>query len=137
MKPTTKNPTASWHLIDAKDKVLGRMSGKIARLLQGKHKIDWAPHLLCGDFVVLINADKLHLSGKKWEKKISYSHSRNIGSLKKKRAGEASPAFLIRKSVMGMLGKNKLRQQWMKQLKIYEGEDHPHKAQNPIPFEDL
>ena len=122
----------NWHLIDATDCVLGRLSNQIARLLQGKHKIEWAPHIDSGDFVVLINADKIHLSGKKWLKKSYYSHSRHIGSLKQKQAHQIKPKQLIQKAVQGMLSKNKLRKQMMKKLKIYEGSEHPHQAQNPV-----
>lgn len=120
-----------WHLVDAKGKVLGRLAVRIAELIRGKHKVDWAPHLDKGDFVVLINADQIHLSGKKWQDKSYYSHSRYIGSLKEVKAKAVTPESLIRKTVQGMLPKNKLRAQMMKKLKIYKGSEHPHKAQNP------
>ena len=125
-----QNPPA-WHLIDAKGKVLGRLAVRIAELIRGKHKVDWMPHLDKGDFVVLINADQIHLSGKKRQDKSYYSHSRYIGSLKEAKAKELTPELLIQKTVQGMLPKNKLRAQMMKKLKIYKGSEHPHKAQNP------
>ena len=138
MKTSYKKPQdikKNWHLINAKGRVLGRLSCEIARLLQGKHKMDWAPHLLAGDFVVVIGAEGLRLSGKKWDDKIYHSHSRHIGSLKTKKAREMTKPLLIQKAVMGMLSKNKLRKKLMRQLKIYEGAEHPHGAQNPVPFD--
>jgi len=121
----------AWYLVDAKDQVLGRLAVRVAELIRGKHKLNWAPHLDTGDFVVLINADQIHLSGKKWEDKSYYSHSRYIGSLKEAKAKTLTPELLIRKTVQGMLPKNKLRAKMMKKLKIYRGSEHPHKAQNP------
>ncbi|MDE0152118.1 MAG: 50S ribosomal protein L13 [Bdellovibrionales bacterium] len=130
-KDSQKLPKQAWHLVDAKDQVLGRLAVRVAELIRGKHKVDWAPHLDAGDFVVLINADQIHLSGKKWEDKSYYSHSRYIGSLKEAKAKALNPEVLIRKTVQGMLPKNKLRDKMMKKLKIYRGSEHPHKAQNP------
>ena len=129
-----KDSNKKWHLIDAEDRVLGRLSAKIAQIIQGKHKVHWSPHLDFGDFVILINADKIHLSGRKWTDKSYYSHSRFIGSLKKKQAHQVDPPLLIRKAVQGMLPKNKMRQQMLKKLKIYKGSKHPHQAQNPAPL---
>ncbi len=120
-----------WHLVDAKGQVLGRLAVRVAELIRGKHKVDWAPHLDHGDFVVLINADQIHLSGKKWQDKSYYSHSRYVGSLKTAKAQTLAPEVLIRKTVQGMLPKNKLRDRMMKKLKIYTGSEHPHEAQNP------
>ena len=122
-----------WHLIDAKDRVLGRLAVEVAQIIRGKHKVDWLPHKDGGDFVVLINADQVHLSGKKWSKSY-YSHSRYIGSLKEKKAKSLKPEVLIRKTVEGMLPKNKLRSKMMKKLKIYAKEEHPHQSQNPTPI---
>lgn len=131
--PSKKN----WHLIDAQGRVLGRLCSKVAHLLQGKHKIDWAPHMDSGDFVILINVEKVHLSGKKWAQKSYYSHSRYVGSLKKKSAHQMQSQLLIRKAVQGMLSKNKLRNRMMKKLKIYKGDTHPHQAQKPILLKDF
>ena len=126
-----KNQKQTWHLMDAKGKVLGRLAVRIAELIRGKHKVDWKPHLDAGDFVVLINADQIHLSGRKWQNKSYYSHSRYIGSLKEAKAEALTSESLIRKTVQGMLPKNKLRAVMMKKLKIYKGSEHPHEAQNP------
>ena len=126
-----KQSKQAWHLVDAKGQVLGRLAVRIAELIRGKHKVDWKPHLDQGDFVVLINADQVHLSGKKWEDKSYYSHSRYIGSLKEAKAKVLTSELLIRKTVQGMLPKNKLRAKMMKKLKIYKDSKHPHEAQNP------
>ena len=124
----------NWLLIDGQDRILGRLAAETARLLRGKHKINWAPHLDAGDFVVIINADKIRLSGKKWTQKSYYTHSRYIGSLKEKTASMMRPELLIQKAVRGMLSKNKLRDKMMKKLKIYKGGKHPHQAQKPTAF---
>ncbi len=121
----------NWHLIDAKNMVLGRLAVQVARLLRGKHKLDWAPYKDNGDFVILINADHIYLSGNKWANKSYYSHSRYVGSLKEKKASHLSPELLIKKTVTGMLPKNKLRDRMMKKLKVYSQSEHPHSAQNP------
>ena len=120
-----------WYLIDAKNIVLGRLAVQVAQLLRGKHKLDWAPHKDNGDFVVLVNADHVHLSGNKWANKSYYSHSRYIGSLKEKKAQHLPSELLIRKTISGMLPKNKLRNRMMKKLKIYSQSEHPHSSQNP------
>ncbi len=121
----------AWHLIDAKGQVLGRLAVRVAQLIRGKHKVDWTPHLDKGDFVILINAGQIHLSGKKRQNKSYYSHSRYVGSLKTVQAEALAPEVLIRKTVQGMLPKNKLRAKMMKKLKIYTSSEHPHTAQNP------
>lgn len=123
-----------WLLLDVQNLPLGRLASKVAHYLSGKHKVEWAPHLNVGDFVILINANKFHLSGKKWSQKTYYSHSRYVGSLKEKQAYNMDPKNMIIKAVQGMLPKNKLRSQMLKKLKIYEGVDHPHQAQNPTPI---
>lgn len=123
-----------WHLIDAKDLSLGRLACKVAHLLSGKHKVEWAPHIDAGDFVVLINAENVYLSGRKWAQKSYYSHSRYVGSLKEKKASEMKPEVMITKAVQGMLPKNKLRVQMLKKLKVYTGMEHPHVAQKLTPF---
>lgn len=129
-KDSQKKSKQTWHLVDAKGQVLGRLAVRVAELIRGKHKVNWVPHLDRGDFVVLVNADQVHLSGKKWQDKSYYSHSRHIGSLKEAKAKSLAPELLIRKTVQGMLPKNKLRSKIMKKLKIYKGNEHPHKAQN-------
>ena len=135
MKTThTPDKNIQWHLVDAQGQVLGRLAGKIAYILRGKHKVNWSPHIDAGDFVVLINADQIHLSGRKWVQKSYYSHSRHIGSLKEKQASLMAPESMIREAVQGMLPKNKTRKKLLKKLKIYVKDQHPHQAQKPTPL---
>ena len=128
------NPSIQWHIVDAKGQVLGRLATQIARLLRGKHKVEWSPHINSGDFVVLINADQISLSGRKWTQKSYHSHSRYIGSLKETKAQNMDPSLMVVRAVQGMLPKNKTRKQFLKKLKIYPTDKHPHEAQNLIPF---
>ena len=121
-----------WHLIDARDKILGRLSSKIAILLRGKHKPIFTPHMDSGDYVVIVNADKVILTGGKLDKKIYYRHSGYVGGLKKTTAKEMllrRPENLIKLAVKGMLPKNSLGRRQLTKLKIYAGPDHPHQAQ--------
>ena len=127
-----------WYLVDAKDKTLGRLASKIAVILMGKHKPQYTPHVDCGDFVVVINADKVKLTGQKWEKKIYYWHSGYLGGLKSRTAKEMlerKPEYLIYHAIKGMLPKNNLARRMLKKLKVYAGENHPHQAQKPEPIE--
>lgn len=137
MKTTHISPKdiqRNWHIVDAKGQVLGRLAARVARILRGKHKVYWSPHIDAGDFVVLINAQHVHLSGRKWTQKSYYSHSRHIGSLKEKTARAVKPESMIRKAVQGMLPKNKTRSRFLKKLKIYPSSQHPHQAQKPTPL---
>ena len=121
-----------WYIVDAKDRVLGRMATQIALRLRGKHKPIFTPHMDTGDFIVVINADKLVLTGKKWDDKIYYRHSGYIGGLKQisaKKLLEKKPEDLLRFAVKGMLPKNSLGRRQLKKLKIYAGSEHPHHAQ--------
>lgn len=121
-----------WYLIDASGKRLGRLSTGIARVLRGKDKVTFTPHLDCGDFVVVINAREVEVSGDKLEKKLYYSHSGFVGNLKKKNLSEMiskNPEFVIRHAVKGMMPHNILGRKQLKKLKVYAGSDHPHKAQ--------
>lgn len=121
-----------WYLVDAKDKVLGRLATQIAIRLRGKHKPIFTPHADTGDFIVVINADKLRLTGKKLDKKLYYRHSGYIGGLKQitaKKLLEKRPEDILRFAVRGMLPKNSLGRRQLKKLKIYPGSDHPHHAQ--------
>ena len=123
-----------WWLIDAKDLVLGRMSVKIANLLRGRHKAIYTPHIDTGDHVVVINAEKVKVTGNKEEQKDYMFYSGYFGN--EKRIGlstfrERRPEFIIKHSVKGMLPKNKLAREMIKKLKIYAGEEHPHEAQKP------
>ena len=127
-----------WYLIDARDKVLGRLASEIATLLRGKHKPIFTPHMDAGDYVVLVNADKVVLTGGKLEKKIYYRHSGYVGGLKETTAKEMlqkRPQNLIRLAVKGMLPKNSLGRRQLAKLKIYAGPDHPHEAQKPEKME--
>jgi len=121
-----------WHLIDARDRILGRLASKIAILLRGKHKPIFTPHMDAGDYVVVVNADKVALTGDKLEKKIYYRHSGYVGGLKEIPAKEMllrRPENLIKLAVKGMLPKNSLGRRQLTKLKIYAGPDHPHQAQ--------
>ncbi|MFO8165928.1 MAG: 50S ribosomal protein L13 [Thermodesulfobacteriota bacterium] len=127
-----------WYLIDAKEKVLGRMATEIATILRGKNKPIFTPHLDAGDYVVVINADKVILTGDKIEKKTYYHHSGYVGGLKKTTAKEMlekKPENLIEFAVKGMLPKNSLGRRQLKKLKIYAGQDYPHQAQQPEKLE--
>jgi large subunit ribosomal protein L13 len=133
-----KEVDRKWYLVDAKDKVLGRLATQIAMRLRGKHKPIFTPHADTGDFVVVINADKVTLTGKKWDKKIYYRHSGYIGGLKEitaKKLLEKKPRDILRFAVKGMLPKNSLGRRQLKKLKIYTGSAHPHEAQQPEKLE--
>lgn len=127
-----------WHLVDAKDKILGRLATQIAIYLRGKHKPIFTPHADTGDFIVVINADKLILTGDKWNSKIYYRHTGYTGGLKQisaKNLLEKNSEDIIRLAVRGMLPKNSLGRRQLKKLKIYAGSDHPHEAQQPEELE--
>lgn len=127
-----------WYIIDASDVVLGRLATQVATLLRGKHKPTFTPNADTGDFVVVINADKVALSGNKREGKMAYRHSGYPGGLRAVPYGELlekNPERAIEKAVRGMLPKNKLSRQQMTKLKVYRGSEHPHEAQQPKPFE--
>jgi large subunit ribosomal protein L13 len=128
----------TWYVVDAADKVLGRFASRIARILIGKNKAQYTPHLDCGDFVVIINADKFRVTGKKLKDKIYYSHSFFPGGLKQinlENMLKKHPGRAIYHAVSGMLPKNRLRAKRLKRLKIYTSPDHPHKAQAPTKVE--
>ena len=121
-----------WHLIDAQGKTLGRLSTEIAKLLRGKHKVTFTPHVDGGDYVVVINADKIEVTGKKRDNKVYRHHTGYIGNLKEinfKKLQEKNPEEIIRLSVRGMLPKNKLRAPMMKRLRVFAGPEHTHQAQ--------
>jgi large subunit ribosomal protein L13 len=127
-----------WHVIDAQDVVLGRLAVQTANLLRGKHKPTFAPHMDMGDFVVIVNAEKVALSGNKRADKLAYRHSGYPGGLRSIPIGELlekDARKAIEKAVWGMLPKNKLGRAMLKKLKVYSGADHPHTAQQPQPFE--
>ena len=123
-----------WYLVDAKGKTLGRLATRIAILLRGKHKPIFTPHVDTGDFVIVVNAEKLNLTGKKWEEKFYIYHTGYPGGLKSTSAGKVKktkPQRLITMAVQGMLPKTKLGKKMIKKLKVYSGEAHPHQAQQP------
>lgn len=125
-------------MIDAEDVILGRLASQVATLLRGKHKPTFAPHVDQGDFVVVINASKIALSGNKRTDSMRYSHSGRPGGLKSVSIGELlekDPRKAVEKAVWGMLPKNKLARQQLSKLKVYAGAEHPHAAQKPQPFE--
>ena len=130
--------TRAWHVIDATDVVLGRLATHAATLLRGKHKPTYAPHMDTGDFVVIVNAEKIAVSGKKRDDKFVYRHSGFPGGLKQRSVGEmieTHPDRLVEKAIKGMLPKNRLGRAMAKKLKVYAGPSHPHAAQQPQPFE--
>ena len=127
-----------WVLIDAEDQILGRLATQAAHILKGKHKPQYTPHVDTGDFVVIINADKIRLSGNKAAQKTYYRHSGYPGGLKAvsfERAMERHPERVIEHAVKGMLPKNTLGRAQGKKLKVYAGAEHPHVAQNPRKIE--
>lgn len=127
-----------WHVIDANDVVLGRLATHVATLLRGKHKATYAPHLDTGDFVIVINAEKVALTGKKREQKLAYRHSGYPGGLRAVAYSDLlvkNPTRAVEKAVKGMLPKNKLSRAQLSKLKVYAGPEHPHVAQQPKPFE--
>lgn len=127
-----------WYLVDATGKILGRLASEIAKILRGKHKPLYSPHLDVGDFVVVVNAEKVRLTGRKWQRKLYYRHSGYPGGLKVETAEQLrqrKPEELIRHAVWGMLPKNRLGRKLLKKLKVYAGPDHPHQAQQPEPLE--
>ena len=136
--PKPADITRQWHVIDAEDIVLGRLAVQAAVLLRGKHKPTFAPHMDGGDFVVIVNAEKVSLSGNKREDKLAYRHSGYPGGLKSIAYGDLlnkDPRKAVEKAVWGMLPKNRLGRQLIKKLKVYAGPEHPHAAQQPQPFE--
>ena len=127
-----------WYIVDAKDKILGRLASKLAYMLQGKHRPDYTPHVDQADFIVVVNAEKIKLTGKKLDQKIYWRHSGYIGGLKLETARkllERKPEQLIYLAVKRMLPRNRMRKKLLKKLKIYAGPNHPHLAQNPKPLE--
>ncbi len=126
-----------WYVVDASDKVLGRLATQIANILRGKNKPIFTPHVDTGDFVVVVNADKVRLTGRKWEQKTFYRHSGYPGGLKSITASKVkdkNPEFLIKHAVRGMLPHNKLGRKQIKKLKIFAGPVHNHEAQAPKPL---
>lgn len=132
--PSGKDIVKDWYLVDAEGVVLGRLASRVASVLMGKHKPTYTDFLDCGDFVVIVNAEKVRLTGKKLDDKKYYRHSGYPGALKQATAAEVLakyPDRLLRSAVKGMLPKNKLGRKMLSKLKIYSGVEHPHQAQQP------
>lgn len=127
-----------WHVIDATDVVLGKLAVQVAELLRGKHKPQFAPHVDTGDFVIVVNAEKVALTGRKRTDKLAYRHSGYPGGLSSRPIGElleSDARKVVEKAVWGMLPKNRLGRRMLKKLKVYSGPDHPHAAQQATPYE--
>ena len=124
-----------WYVLDAEGVVLGRLAAEVSKLLRGKHKPSYTPHLDCGDYVVVINADKVKLTGNKLEQKMYYNHSGFPGGLRERNAKtmiENYPVEMVERAVKGMIPHNRLGRQVAKKLFVYEGAEHPHMAQKPV-----
>jgi large subunit ribosomal protein L13 len=129
----------AWRLVDADGRTLGRLATEIADALRGKHKPAYTPHVDTGDFVVVVNAEKVRVTGKKLEQKVNYRHSGYPGGLRSRTLAEQlerRPEEVIRRAVRGMLPKNKLAAAQLRKLKVYAGPEHPHAAQNPAPLKE-
>ena len=134
----TEDVVRDWYLVDAKDKTLGRLSTEIATRLRGKHKPIYTPHVDTGDYIVVINASKITVTGKKMEDKMYYKHTGYIGNMKSSNLStmmKKSPETVLMKSVRGMLPKTKLGNAMIKKLRVFSGPDHTHEAQAPKPLE--
>jgi large subunit ribosomal protein L13 len=127
-----------WFVVDAQGKVLGRLASRIAAILRGKHKPTFTPHVDGGDFVVVVNAEKVRLTGRKLQEKVYYWHTGYPGGIKSATAAqmlERKPQWVIQKAVQRMLPKNPLGRRMLRKLKVYRGPEHPHAAQQPKPLE--
>jgi large subunit ribosomal protein L13 len=136
--PKPGEVTRAWHVIDAEDVVLGRLATQAATLLRGKHKPIYAPHVDTGDFVVIVNAEKVALTGQKREQAFVYRHSGFPGGLRKRSFGEMlekQPERLLEQAIKGMLPHNRLGRAMGSKLKVYAGPEHPHAAQRPQPYD--
>lgn len=133
--PKAGDITRSWYVLDAEGKTLGSIAAEAAHLLRGKHKPTFAPHADCGDFVIVVNVEKMVLTGNKLEKKMYYHHTGYIGNMKKvqyKTLMAEKPEFVLKKAVKGMLPANTIGAKSLTRLHIYQGAEHPHAAQQPI-----
>ena len=133
-----ENIERSWYVIDAEGKSLGRVATKAAHILRGKHKVTYTPHVDCGDYVIIINAKKVNLTGNKLDDKMYYNHSMYPGGLRERNARtmrEEYPIEMVERAVKGMLPHNRLGRKMGKKLFVYEDASHPHMAQKPITME--
>jgi len=136
--PKTEEIERSWYVVDAAGLPLGRLASEVAKILRGKHKPIFTPHLDVGDYVIVINAEKVVLTGKKWEKKLHVYHTHYTGGLKEipyEELRKKHPERIVEMAVRRMLPQNKLGRKIYKKLKVYTGEDHPHSGQNPEKLE--
>ena len=136
--PTPRDITRSWHVVDADGMVLGRLATEVARLLRGKHKPIFAPHMDTGDFVVVVNAANVVMTAGKADKKVAYRHSGYPGGLRKQLYSDllaTRPEEAVRMAVRGMLPKNRLGRSMLRKLKVYAGPTHPHAGQQPAPLD--
>ena len=136
--PKASEITRKWYVVDAEDLVLGRLSTEVARILRGKHKPTFAPHIDTGDHVIVVNAEKVVLTSNKADQKLVYRHSGYPGGLKSRTFAQAlalKPEEGVRRAVRGMLPKNRLGRQMLTKLKVYAGPNHPHAAQMPEPLD--
>lgn len=127
-----------WLLVDAADKTLGRLASEVARRLRGKHKPEYTPHVDTGDYVVVVNAGKVRVTGDKLQKKVYYRHTGYVGNMKSitlEKQLQKAPEEVIEQAVKGMLPRNPLGRAMFRKLKVYAGDDHPHQAQQPRPVE--
>jgi large subunit ribosomal protein L13 len=135
--PKPSDVQRQWHVIDATDVVLGRLAAQAATLLRGKHKPIYAPHVDTGDFVIIVNAEKVALTGSKREDKVEYRHSGYPGGIRATTYDvllAKNPRRVVEKAVKGMLPHNSLGRQMLSKLKVYAGPEHPHQAQKPVPY---
>ncbi len=135
--PSSKTIEREWHLVDAEGHVLGRLATRIATMLMGKHKPGYTPFLDCGDHVVVVNAEKIVLTGNKMNDKIYYRHTGYPGGIKEARARRVMrehPTRILESAVRGMVPKTKLGRQMLTKLRVYAGPEHPHEAQQPQPY---
>ncbi len=132
--PTPESINREWFLVDAQNQILGRLASQIAHRLRGKHKPEFAPHMDNGDFIVVVNCEKIKVTGNKLQKKNYYHHTGYVGNLKSitlEKQLQQKPEEVLRAAVRGMLPKNRLGRAMLKKLKIYAGGEHPHQAQEP------
>ncbi len=135
--PTPEHINQEWFVVDAENKVLGRLAAQIAHRLRGKHKPEYAPHLDNGDFIVVVNCEKVAVTGKKLNTKTYYKHTGYVGGLKETTMDKMlvrNPEFVLMNAVKGMLPKNRMGRAMLKKLKVYPGAEHPHAAQQPKPL---
>ncbi len=135
---TPSNRQRDWYVVDAEGQTLGRLATRIADALRGKRKPEYTPHIDTGDFVIVVNAEKIHVTGNKLETKTYWRHTGYPGGIKSRTLGamlQRRPEEVIRKAVKGMLPRNRLARQQLRKLKIYAGPDHPHQAQTPQQME--